>query len=143
MMFPGLELIPRNGDVLVCKDKINGDGDGIYRLEGRGFSGGTEVPATLAETGLFANVRALIPVEGFVPYEVNAPLWSDGAEKRRWFGLLDSGSKIEFHRESNWGFPVGGIWIKHFELEMEKGNTNSKRRVETKVVVKNATNNGM
>jgi hypothetical protein len=38
---------------------------------------------------------------------------------------------------------VGGVWIKHFELEMEKGNTNSKRRIETRVLVKNASNNGL
>lgn len=139
----GFGIDPRNGDVLVCKDKINGDGDGIYRLEGTGGAGGSEIPETLAETGLFSNLRALIPVDGFVPYEVNTPLWSDGADKSRWFGLLSSNAVIEFKRDENWNFPVGGLWIKHFELELEKGNPASKRRIETRVLMKNASNNGL
>jgi uncharacterized repeat protein (TIGR03806 family) len=139
----GFGIDPRNGDILVCKDKINGDGDGIYRLEGKGANGGPEVPETLVDTGLFANLRTLIPVDGFVPYEVNTPLWSDGAEKRRWFGLLDTDSIIQFDRSGNWTFPVGGIWIKHFEIELEKGNPESKRRIETRVLVKNESNSGL
>jgi uncharacterized repeat protein (TIGR03806 family) len=134
---------PRNGDILVCKDKLDGPGDGIYRLEGKAGGGQADVPATLAETGLFSNVRGLIPVEGFVPYEVNSPLWSDGAEKRRWFGLLEPTSFIEFDRTNKWVFPTGAIWIKHFDLELEKGNPASKRRVETRVLVKNNSNDGI
>ena len=134
---------PRNGDVLVCKDKINdASGDGIYRLEGNG-AGQSQIPATLAETGLFADVRSLTPVAGFVPYTVNAPLWSDGAEKMRWFGLLNNSAKIGFYPDGNWTLPSGAIWIKHFELELEKGNPASRRRLETRVLVKNETSQGL
>jgi uncharacterized repeat protein (TIGR03806 family) len=135
---------PRNGDVLVCKDKINGPGgDGIYRLEGILGPGGSPVPPTLAETGLFADVRSLTPAAGFVPYTVNAPLWSDGAEKTRWFGMLNESAKIGFSREGRWTFPEATIWIKHFELELEKGNPASRRRIETRVLVKNSSSAGL
>ncbi|MGZ8940576.1 MAG: PQQ-dependent sugar dehydrogenase, partial [Limisphaerales bacterium] len=134
---------PRNGEILVCKDKMDGPGDGIYRLEAKAGSGQSEVPATLAETGLFPNTRALIPAAGLVPYEVNSPFWSDGAEKMRWFGLLDGASTIQFARTNNWTFPSGAIWVKHFELELEKGNPASRKRVETRVLVKNNSNAGV
>ena len=131
---------PRNGDVLVCKDKTDGPGgDGIFRLEGKDGGSVSNIPGTLRETGLFADVRSLTVAPGFVPYEVNVPLWSDGADKRRWFGILDGSQRIQFHREGNWTFPGGTIWIKHFELELEKGNPASRRRIETRVLVKNDT----
>ena len=138
----GIDL--RNGDVLICRDKMNGTGsDGVYRLEGNLGAGQAQIPATLAETGLFVDVRSLTVVPGFVPYTVNVPLWSDGAEKTRWFGMLDGSAKIAFNRQGNWSFPSGSIWIKHFELELVKGNPASRRRIETRVLVKNTSNNGL
>jgi uncharacterized repeat protein (TIGR03806 family) len=138
----GFGIDPRNGDILVCKDKTDGQGDGIYRLEAKSGTG-AQIPATLADTGLFSNTRTLTPTNGMVPFEVNSPLWSDGAEKRRWFGMLDSTAVIGFNRNTNWNFPAGTIWVKHFELEMEKGNPASKRRVETRVIVKNNSAAGL
>lgn len=134
---------PRNGDILVCKDKIDGAGDGIYRLEAKAGGGQSQIPATLADTGLFTNTATLGVAAGLVPFEVNSPLWSDGAEKQRWFGLLDSSSMIGFARTNNWALPSGAIWVKHFELELEKGNPASRKRVETRVLVKNNTDAGI
>ena len=137
-------LDPRNGDILLCKDKMDGPGgDGIYRLEGKAGAGESPVPATLADTGLFLDPRSLTPAAGFVAYSVNTPLWSDGAEKLRWFGLLDGATTIQFSRAGNWNFPPGAIWIKHFELELEKGNAASRRRIETRVLVKNNSSAGL
>ena len=137
---------PRNGDVLVCKDKINGPGGyGIYRLEAKIGAGQSQVPATLADTGLFLDVRSLTPAAGVVGYAVNSPLWSDGADKMRWFGILGSAAneKISVSREGNWTFPPGTFWVKHFELEMEKGNPASRKRIETRVLVKNNSVSGI
>lgn len=140
----GFGVDPRNGDVLVCKDKLNGPGgDGIFRLEPKVGSGAFEIPPTLAQTGLFSDVRNLTVAPGFVGYSVNSPLWSDGAEKTRWFGMLDGSARIQFHPENNWTFPAGTVWIKHFDLELEKGNPASRRRMETRVLVKNSSNNGI
>ncbi|HEX3135832.1 MAG TPA: hypothetical protein VHX44_19880 [Planctomycetota bacterium] len=42
------------------------------------------MPALLSQTGVFSDIAALTPAAGLLPYEVNAPLWSDGARKQRW-----------------------------------------------------------
>ena len=45
---------------------------------------------------------------------------------------------ITFSADGNWTFPTGAVWIKHFELEMTNGAEASRRRVETRFLVKNA-----
>ncbi len=59
-------------------------------------------PATLAETGAFADLTTLTPQAGLVPFEINVPLWSDGAHKQRWFCLPDINLTFGFSREGNW-----------------------------------------
>lgn len=93
-------------------------------------------PATLADTGAFTDLESLTPEVGIVPYQINAPFWSDHAIKSRWFHLPESSDRITFHAEEPWRFPAGAIWIKHFELEMQRGNPNSRRRLETRFLVK-------
>ncbi len=49
-----------------------------------------------------------------IPYEVNSPLWSDGADKTRAFVLPD-GKKIHVDATTGkWVFPVGSVLIKNF-----------------------------
>src|SRR5204863_6670833 len=79
---------PRNGDVLICDV---GDGQ-VKRLVAAPSS--ARVPDTLEETGAFANLQTLEPNPGIVPYDVNSPLWSDGAIKKRWFSIPDPSAKI-------------------------------------------------
>src|SRR5437763_17220318 len=53
-------------------------------------------PRKLSETGLFTSVAKHQVAPGVIPYEINAPFWSDGAHKERIFALPDEG-KITFH----------------------------------------------
>ena len=53
---------------------------------------GPAMPATLAEFGFFADPRAQLPAAGVIPYRLNTPLYSDGAEKLR-FLYLPPGSE--------------------------------------------------
>jgi uncharacterized repeat protein (TIGR03806 family) len=92
-------------------------------------------PSKLSLTGFFTNLSTLTPAAGMVEYDVNSPLWSDGAAKRRWI-LLPSGQKITFDPLQAWNFPVGTRMIKHFELPLGNGTT---ARVETRVLTKNAS----
>lgn len=102
----------------------------IYRLVRNGGSGGGfAVPDLLSETGFFANILSLYPAPGIVAYDVAAPLWSDGAVKRRWLALPGQ-SKVHFHANEAFEFPIGTAFIKHFELPRPGGGT---RRVETRV----------
>ncbi|MEO5914473.1 MAG: PQQ-dependent sugar dehydrogenase [Luteolibacter sp.] len=98
-------------------------------------------PPLLSQTGAFSNVATLTPAAGVVPYTVNAPLWSDRAHKLRWMALPNNGvhdspsEKITFKAEGNWQFPVGTVFIKHFELPVDDTNPTVYRRLETRFVV--------
>jgi hypothetical protein len=64
--------------------------------------------------GVFSDLPTRTPNPGLVAYEVNSPFWSDEAEKFRWFGLPGLQSRIGFQRDEPWSFPVGTVWVKHF-----------------------------
>jgi putative heme-binding domain-containing protein len=55
------------------------DGGTMHTLE-RNDAGGanTKFPTKLSETGLFADVKKLIPAEGVIPFSPNARQWQDG-----------------------------------------------------------------
>lgn len=91
-------------------------------------------PATLEATGLFADLSDLSPAPGLVPYQVNLPFWSDHAIKRRWFNL-PAGAQITPRRDANWTYPAGTILVKHFDLELTRGDASTRRRIETRVMV--------
>ena len=103
----------------------------IYRFEASGSGTIAPMPATLSGTGLFTDTAALTPAPFLIDYAPNAPFWSDGAAKRRWFVLPD-GQSIGFAADGTWSFPVGTITVKHFELPLAAGGTT---RVETRVMV--------
>jgi uncharacterized repeat protein (TIGR03806 family) len=88
----------------------------IYRFEQNTAS--AEFPRTLSATGLFADVAQLHLVAGVIPYEVNAPLWSDGARKRRWIALPNE-TQISVKPDGRWEFPVGTVLIKHFDAPVD------------------------
>jgi uncharacterized repeat protein (TIGR03806 family) len=123
---------PRNGDILICDV---GDGQ-VKRLVQT--PAGERVPDTLDQTGAFTDVQALEVHSGIVPYDINAPFWSDGAVKQRWFSIPDANAKIRAGAQGQWEFPEGTVFIKHFELELTKGDPASRRRLETRFLVRNA-----
>jgi uncharacterized repeat protein (TIGR03806 family) len=96
-------------------------------------------PRLLSQTGVFASLPDLRPAPGLVPYEVNAPLWSDGAAKRRW--LAPGRGPIRFAPTGEWTFPAGTVFVKHFELPAE-ADARVRRRLETRLLVVDGTGNG-
>ncbi|HWN94192.1 MAG TPA: PQQ-dependent sugar dehydrogenase [Methylomirabilota bacterium] len=135
--FPNGHLVsfgtdPRNGDVLIC-DIHDGM---VKRLVPTPAS--ALPPQTLAETGAFSDLQLLTPYSGIVPYDINVPFWSDGADKQRWFSIPDASAKIRPQPNGQWDFPEGTVFIKHFELEMVSGDPVSRRRIETRFLVRNS-----
>ncbi len=122
---------PSNGDLLLADI----DGNRILRLVSDTTPGG--FPATLSETGLFADVADLSPSPGVLSYEVNLAFWSDHALKRRWFIVPDATNTMTWSRDGLWTYPSGTVWVKHFDLELERGNPATKKRIETRLIVKN------
>ena len=83
----------------------------VYRLES---AAGRELPRPrLSETGVFSSMRSQEPASGVMPYEVNAPLWSDGAGKKRYLVLPEEG-RIRFRSDGAWEFPDGTVLVKSF-----------------------------
>ena len=96
------------------------------------------IPTQLSETGLFTDLTTLNPAPGVVPYEPNAPFWSDGALKRRWFAVPGTTRRITYSETGNWQFPVGTVTVKHFEIRLANGTV---KRLETRVFL-NTANDG-
>lgn len=71
------------------------------------------MPSALSETGCVDPANPMNPAPGMLSYEVNSPLWSDGADKSRWFAIPD-GTWIEVNSDGTWTFPVGSVLVKQF-----------------------------
>lgn len=70
-----------------------------------------EPPALLSQTGLFGADGATAP--GVFAFEPQYPLWSDGADKRRWI-RLPAGAAIDVRAADAWRFPPGTQLWKEF-----------------------------
>lgn len=129
-------LDPSNGDVLYCD--AQGGFDSVLKRIVTASASGPPLPSTLGQTGAFTNLITLAPSAGVVPYAIGLPFWSDNAIKSRWFSVPNTNLAITFGREANWLFPTGTVWIKHFDFEFTNGVPASRRRLETRFLVKNA-----
>jgi len=98
------------------------------------------LPTTLSATNLFSSLDTLTANPGIIPFDVNSPLWSDGAHKRRWIAL-PSASRIAFAPVGEFIWPGGTILVKHFELETNE-ITHLSKRLETRVLVLDSAGTG-
>jgi hypothetical protein len=76
----------------------------------------TALPRTLRDTGLYAPGPAGVLRDGIVAFSPQYPLWSDGADKRRWL-YLPGGSSIDASQPDAWEFPPGTKLWKEFSHE--------------------------
>jgi uncharacterized repeat protein (TIGR03806 family) len=95
-----------------------------------------KIPALLSQTGAFSDTRHLIPVDGLIPYELVVAFWSDGAAKSRWAAIPEQ--KIRFSTTGEWVFPAGTVFIKTFELPTDAAHPGIKRRLETRLLVRDS-----
>ena len=138
--------VDSKGELLITDHRPNDEG-GFYRLvlsppqqEVRAF------PQRLSESGLFASTRDHTMAPGVIPYLVNAPLWSDGTHKARFFALppskddrgADVPTGIDVTDSGGWNFPNGTVLIKSFAIDEEEENPASRRWIETRFMLKEA-----
>lgn len=97
------------------------------------------LPQLLSRTGVFKNTAALAPDNSLIPYDLIVPFWSDGAEKTRWISLPEN-QKIKFSTVGEWIFPPGTIFAKTFMLATNEANPKARRRLETRLLVRDANN---
>jgi len=104
----------------------------VYKIVPSGPPVG-DPPALLSQLGVFSNLADLTPSPGVIPYGVSTPLWSDGAKKARWMIVpTDAKQQIDVTADGNFTFPVGTVFVKHFELEQASGPNH---RLETRFLV--------
>ena len=128
------------GELLVLDHRGKGQG-GIYTLEPTPpqETPPPPFPRRLSESGLFADVARHQMVEGAIPYSVNAPLWSDGAHKERFFAIPEAaleGFQINLADRHGWNFPDGTVLVKSFAIETVQGDPTSRRWIETRFLTR-------
>jgi uncharacterized repeat protein (TIGR03806 family) len=126
-----------DGEIYLCQ--MSSIGGHIYKLQRGGPPPPTHpMPKLLSQTGAFADLQKLQPADGLIPYSVNSPLWSDGAVKMRWMAL-PTDSKINFSAKGEWKFPAGTVFVKNFSLPVDDTNPQILRRLETRLLVRDAS----
>ncbi|MGH2900880.1 MAG: PQQ-dependent sugar dehydrogenase, partial [Solirubrobacteraceae bacterium] len=84
-------------------------------------------PQLLSATGCVDPSDPTRPAAGVIPYELNAPLWSDGADKQRFMGIPD-GATIAIGGAGDWDLPIGSVAMKVFSV--------GGKRVETRLFMR-------
>lgn len=87
--------------------------------------------------------RRLWPVPGVIPFDINAPMWADGATSERWLALPETTS-IQWHKEQqpipgtifnrHWIFPANAVLAKTISVKTDVGNPDDERDVETQLL---------
>ena len=100
------------------------------------------LPQQLSLTGVFSNTPDMVPVASLIPYAPNVPLWSDGAQKGRYFSIPNNGPRytpneqIGYAPTGTWSFPAGTVFVKTFEVQTNVSDPNSYLRLETRLLVR-------
>lgn len=92
-----------------------GDEGTLHRMVFGSTQEGGTIPTRLSETGCVNPQAPTQPAAGLIPYAINAPFWSDGAEKERWLAL-PNGTHITVDASGDWHFPIGSVLVKSFRL---------------------------
>ena len=79
-------------------------------------------PQTLEATGLYADFEKLEIDPRHLAFSPQYPLWTDGAEKRRWISL-PPGTTIDGSDPDDWVFPVGTRLWKEFSFGGQRVET--------------------
>ena len=107
----------------------------ILNIEDNGHLG----HKNLSDYGFFTGfLENLVPAKNVHPYELNTPLFSDYAQKKR-FIYLPEGSVIEYHPTEVFDFPVGTVLIKNFYYDDVQLINQKGLIIETRLLIKKAS----
>jgi hypothetical protein len=100
------------------------------------------LPLLLSLTGVFSNTPDMVPAASLISYAPNVQLFSDNAQKVRYFSVPNTGAPLTFDEQiSNaptfsWYFPSGTVFVKTFELQTNESDPSSLLRLETRLLVR-------
>jgi len=103
---------------------------GVEQLDGKV----RKYPRTLSEYGFFLDRAGRDPAPGVIGYELNTPLYSDGADKLRYIVLPDGAQMKAGEDGGLLDLPVGSAIIKTFAF----GEGEDQRYIETRLLLHRA-----
>ena len=87
---------------------------GIYKIVADS-SVGSGPPQLLTDTGCVNPTDPTQPAAGLIPYTINEPFWSDGAEKTRYLALPNN-QRVSVAADGDFVFPNNTVLVKNFRL---------------------------
>lgn len=94
-----------------------------------------EFPSAISASGCFAGPGVAAPAPDLVPYQLNAPLWTDGSHKQRYL-VLPPGTRIGLESDGALAFPEGTIILKNFSYARDPTEPEVLTPVETRVMIR-------
>ena len=101
------------------------------------------LPPLLSDTGVFSDTPGRTPVSGLIPYQINAPMWADGALETYYLAVPNRGDvitpdqQLRLRPTGAWKFPDGTVFVKNFDLVVDETHPNvPRRRLETQILVR-------
>ncbi len=88
-------------------------------------------PLTLSAANCFSDLSTRTPGPDLVPYDVAAPLFTDGSDKGRWL-VLPPGTKTHIDEDGLLDFPEGSVLVKQFDVD----TTTGVRAMETRIMLR-------
>lgn len=117
-------------------------GQPVFKVAQAAPSAGPAFPDKLSQTNCFSDTAKRVPAAGLLPFDVNLPLWSDGAFKQRWVvwpaaaqGQGPQAIDLPADDHEAWDLPLGTLVIKHFGL----GTDATATPVETRFMKREAS----
>jgi uncharacterized repeat protein (TIGR03806 family) len=104
-----------DGELYVVRYDFEGAEGGVYALVPQKDEP-NDFPKLLSQTGCVDSDDPRTPAKGVVAFEPSARLWSDGAEKTRFFALSDT-TRVSLLPEGDLEFPVGSVLMKSFTFD--------------------------
>ena len=90
-------------------------GGSIHRIAGDSGTQTGQIPTLLSDWGCFQPGDVTAFSSHVIPYDINALLWSDHADKGRFMAIPD-GTTIDIDDEGRFDLPVGSVVGKNFHL---------------------------
>ena len=130
-----------DGEVYV----VGYDGSVHQLLPNEQPSASEDFPRKLSETGLFRSVVTQEPSPGVIPYEINAPHWSDFTTSQQWIaipglerlGVFDKSDWKTGQVEGHFIFPHDTVLAKTVSYLRDVDDPESSMRLETQLLHRN------
>lgn len=141
LVSPSVRLVAFGEDTSDELLMLDYDQGTLYGFERQETSATTAAfPRRLSETGIFDNVESLVPAPGVVSFDINVPVWNDGATasrllavpQRETIEVLRSGvRRRSWILRENMFFPVDSVLARTVSLKDQAGRS---PRLETQVL---------